>query len=306
MSEEKSAEEIARERGDFIDEDEEVVAADADDGDSEEPEAEEIEAAAEEEDQPGDEAPEESPITIPKARFDEAQRKARERQEDLERRIKEMEASQKKEAETEDLSKIQTEIDELTGKYEDLLMDGELDKAREIRKQRDQKQNALFDQRLAQTSQQTSAAAVEQMRFDAQLAQFEVKYPAINPDSDSFNQDLANEVAEVLNAFQARGYTPAAALNKAMHYVIREDEPVAGEDPDIIRSKRGQQARKRVAKAAKSSPPDIADKGRDSDKSGSDDGLPDVTKMSPEQFDKLSEAELRALRGDSLADEDAA
>ena len=112
-------------------------------------------------------------------------------------------------------------------------------------------------------------------------------------------------IMEVLNAFQARGYTPAAALNKAMHYVIREDEPVAGEDPDIIRSKRGQQARKRVAKAAKSSPPDLHDKGKDSDKSGSGDGLPDVTKMSPEQFDKLSEAELRALRGDSLA-EDAA
>jgi hypothetical protein len=145
------------------------------------------------------------------------------------------------------------------------------------------------------------------MRFDAQLAQFEAKYPAINPDSNDFNQNLADEVAEMLAVYKASGFTAAAALNKAVHYVVPNDnEPIAGEDPNIVRSRRGQQARKRVAKTVKKAPPDISKTGRDSDKLGTGDGLPDITKMSPEQFDKLSESDLKKMRHDSLSDEEAA
>jgi hypothetical protein len=160
--------------------------------------------------------------------------------------------------------------------------------------------------RLTQRSQQASITAVEQMRFDAQLAQFEAKFPAMNPDSTDFNQELTNEIAMVMKAFQADGLTSAAALNKAVHYVIRDDVPRTGEDPDVVRSKRSQQARKKVASTVKKSPPDLADRGRDSDKRGMGDGLPDVTRMSPEEFDKLSSEQLRKLRGDFLGDEEAA
>lgn len=266
----------------------------------EESEEEEVEEETEEE--------EEAPITIPKARFDEAQRKARERNKELELKIADYEAKAAKEAAQVDTSALATEIEELSDKHEDFLLEGELEKARAVRKIRDAKQNELFDQRLAQQSQVTGTAAVEQMRFDAQLAQFEAKFPAINPDSDDFDQEITNEVNTLLTAFKANGFTNTAALNKAIHYVIREDsdKPVITEDPALVRSKRSQQARKRVAKVVKKSPPSLADKGRDSDKTGSGDGLPDVTKMTPEQFDELSEADLKKLRHDRLTDEEAA
>ena len=287
------------ERGDFVEE-EEVV----------EEEVVEEEGVVEEEDQPGDVAPdedEEAPITIPKARFDEAQRKARERQQELERRINEMEKKTVVETTRTDFSKLEDEIEDLNTKFEDLLLEGEVDKARVVRRQRDQKQNEMFDMRLAQTSQATGSAAVEQMRFDAQLAQFEAKYPAINPDSDSFNGEMVAEVNEMLQVYKAAGYTLAASLNKAIHYVVRDEgSPAVSEDPSILRSKRGQQARKKVLSAIKKMPPDLTGKGRDSGKTGRDDGLPDVTRMTPEQFDKLSKEDLIALRADRLSDEEAA
>jgi hypothetical protein len=275
-------------------------------------------AESDEEDEPGhdvegdadegeDDEPEKKPsITIPKARFDEAQKKARERQAELERRIAEMEKTTKVSEDVTDLKKMGNDLEALNVKYEDLLLDGEIDKARLVRHDRDQLQNDIFDKRLSQQGEQSSGAAVEQMRFDAQLAQFEAKFPAINPDSEDFNETLVTEVNEMLGVFRNSGFTLAAALNKAVHYVVRDDEPRVGDDPDVVRNKRGQKARKKVVRAIKQSPPDLNKKGKDSDKQGSGDGLPDATKMSQEQFEKVEEKDLKSMRGDTLTDEEAA
>ena len=110
-----------------------------------------------------------------------------------------------------------------------------------------------------------------------------------------------------MDAFEAQGWNRVAALNKAVKYVIPEGEDVLTEgiDPDIVRTKRRVAARKKVADVVRKSPPDITDRGQDSDKVGTGDGLPDVTKMSPGQFAELSEAQLRKLRGDTLTDQEA-
>jgi hypothetical protein len=265
------------------------------------------------EDEPGhdveddlDEEEEAPAITIPKSRFDQAQKKARERQAELERRIAEMEKTTKVSEDTTDLKKMTEDLEVLNTKFEDFLLDGEVEKARDARRDRDSLQNDIFDKRLSQQGEKSSGAAVEQMRFDAQLAQFEAKFPAINPDSDDFNETLVTEVNEMLSVFRNSGYTLAAALNKAVHYVVRDDEPRVGEDPDVVRSKRGQKARKKVVRAIKQSPPDLSKKGKDSDKQGSGDGIPDATKMSQEGFEDLDEKDIKAMRGDRLTDEEAA
>ena len=239
---------------------------------------------------------------IPKWRFDEAQRKARERYEELERKLGTLEKQQATETKESDIEALSGSIDTLQDQYEDHLLEGNLEKARLVRKQLTQKQNELTEMRLAQQSQQTGRAAVEQVRFDTQLAHIEARYPALNPDSADFNKDLATEVAEILAAFQARGFTASAALQKAVHYVLRPDQS-EGKDADILRSQRGHQARKKAADTVRRSPPDISKAGRDSDKGGKGDGLPDIGKMSPEQFDKLSEEDRAKLRGDFLEEE---
>jgi hypothetical protein len=335
----KTAEEIAAEereaainRGDIIDENNPAGKFEGEDDDDEpelepaaeleeepeeeleeEPEEEEEEPKAseeeeeEEEEDPGEDPDKKAGITVPKARFDQAQRKARDKVEALEVRLAEMQAQQTRETVDADLTAKETELETLNTQYEDLLMEGELEKARVVRRDRDAAQNALFDYRLVTQSNQSSQVAVEQMRFDTQLAHFEASYPAINPDSEDFDEAIATEVSEVLSAFKANGYTATAALNKAMRYVMPEEtEKEPTKEPSILRNQKRQAARKKVLKAVKKSPPDLKGTGKDSDKSGSADGLPDISKMSHEQFDALSEAELKKARGDTLSDKEAA
>jgi hypothetical protein len=286
---EPTAEELAKLRGDVVEEE-----------------------AEEEEDLPGDVAPEEEEeeeepeaISIPKARFDEVQRKAREREQVQQRRIEQLEAAQVK-ASVDIAVDEEAEIETLTTKYEDLLLEGEIDKARAVRKQRDAKQKEFLQKELTKTSQQTGNAAVEQMRFDAQLAQFEVLHPEINPDSKEFDEAAVAEVNELLQAFRTSGMALPAALGKAIKYVFKEGPAADTGKADEVRSKRSETERKRVAGAAKKMPPSLAGKGRDSDKLGARDGLPDITRMTPEQFDKLTPEQLSTLRGDRLSSEEAA
>ncbi len=250
----------------------------------------------------GDEEDGDKGITIPKARFDEAQRKARQKLDDAEKRLADAEAKLKTQTTSKDVEKLQTEIDDLEDKYEDLLMEGEVLKARAIRKDLRAKQKALTEAVLDSRSSNTKEATVEQIRFETQLAAAEVKYPMLNPDRPEFDQDKANEVADLMGAFRANGYQAAAALIKALTYVMRDEgEPEPKIDVKVKKTQKATEARRKVAAALKKSPPSLKDAGRDSDHGhNNDDGLPDISKMSPEQFAELSEADLRKIRGDFL------
>ena len=306
MSKEVNTEEQAEQerldaikRGDFIENIDDIDTKDVDRGDevvAEEEEEEEEEEVVDESEMP----------VVPKARFDEVQRKSRDKITLLENRLKDLETTKHQESDQGKLDTLETEIEAEQDKYEDLLMEGELKDARIVRRSYTKKQKELNNLNLQANSVYTSSAAVEQTRFDIKLAQFESAHPEINPDADEFDEELAEEVAEVLSAFKSRGYTATAALHKAVHYVL--PEPSVGspkEDPDILREKRKIKGRKRVAKAIKKSPPDIRNIGKDSDKGDSDDGLPKASRMSMDQFDKLSEKDKRAMRGD-IAEEEAA
>jgi hypothetical protein len=314
-SEEILAEQLAEQkaRGDFAEESEEeeldgVQAAEEEEPEEEELEAEEepvLEAESEEEDEPGAKADE--TIMVPKGRLDEVLHKSREREQELQRRLNAAEERKQQETTTKTVDELEKDLDELDSKYAELLLEGEVEKANAARKEWRQKQNDLLDIRLEQRSSLASQQAVESMRFDRQLAEHEIQFPVINPDSEDFSQEVADEVNGLMGAFQAQGWNLVAALNKAVKYVIpaEADAFAKGLDPNIVRTKRQVAARKKVADLAKKSPPDITDKGRDTDKIGTGDGLPDVTKMTPEQFADLSVAQLRELRGDKLTDQEA-
>lgn len=322
---EKTAAELAAEeraaaiaRGDIIegDEDDETVdgsseeldeseeSADTEESDSEDDE-ESTEETEDSDGEGGDEEEEEPEkgIMIPKARFDEAQKKARDRQKDLEDRLAKAETQHARTTSGADIDAMQTAIEALEDQYEEQLLDGELEKARAIRHDIRKKQNTLTDTRLTQQSQATGNLAVQQIRYEAKLAALEAKHPAINPDSDAYSEEIEQEVGELKAAFEARGWNSVAALEKAVHYALRDDVDVGVEDPQVKRSQRAHQQRKKNAAAQKKAAPDMSGAGRDSDKGGRGDGLPDVTKMTPEQFDKLSESDLSKLRGDVLGTE---
>lgn len=251
-----------------------------------------------------DESEEEKPIMIPKSRFDEAQRKARDRQKDLEERLTKYETQERQVTEANDVKELRSEIDKLRDDYETAIFEGESDKARQLRKSMEAKEEDMFAARLAQTNQQVQHAALEQMRYDVQLAQVESKYASLNPDSPDFDESVASEVADMMAAFQNTGYTATAALQKAIHYIM--PEPNTSEPQEdlsgVTKEKRAVQARKKAVKTVQKSPPSLDKAGLDSDKAGADDdGLPDPMKLSEKQFEKLSAEQLAKLRGDSYA-----
>ena len=336
MPQEKTAEELLDEqkaRGDFVEgeknaeevqasaEEEEESEAESDDvretdaeadgvlgsESAEEPDSSAVEAAEEEEevDEPGAKA--DKTIMVPKGRLDEVYAKSREREEELQRRLDAAEKREVQETTSENVDELETELDTLDSKYAEFLLEGELEKAGAVRKEWRQKQNDLFDIRLEQRSSLASQQAIESMRFDRQLAEYEIKFPAINIDSEKYEPEMAKEVAQLMDAFKAQGWNPVAALNKAVKYVVPNEEALGGDvDSDLIRTKRQVAARKKVADVARKSPPDLTDKGRDTDKVGTGDGIPDVTKMTPEQFAKLSDTQLSKLRGDTVTDQEVA
>ena len=63
-------------------------------------------------------------IRIPKSRFDEAQAKARQREQALLDEIEKLKGGQQAAATTKAVSEMRTKIDELQDKYEDLILDG--------------------------------------------------------------------------------------------------------------------------------------------------------------------------------------
>lgn len=289
------------EDGDDDDDDED--SDDDDESEDDDDDAEDDDGEADDKDEK-DEKP--KPIMIPKARFDEANKKAKDKADKLQAKLDKLEKDHAQEQTDTDLEELEGELETLEDQWAEQLLEGELEKAKAIQKQIRGKRKTLTTKQLTQQSQQTGNAAVEQIRFDHQLAAVEAKYPQLNPDHEDVNPELIEEVNELMSMYTAGGHTVTSALQKAVHYVIRDEDAPNSKDQKTEKSKRSHKARKAVNKAAKSSPPNINKAGRDSDKGGRGDGLPDVTKMSPEQFAKLDEKDLAKLRGDVLSDEEAA
>jgi len=100
-----------------------------------------------------------------------------------------------------------------------------------------------------------------------------------------------DEVLELKEAFEAKGYTPASALERAVGYVRKEESPAGTVD------KKKTDVEKNL-KDDKKQPADINKAGKDSDKGGAKDVVPDMTNMTDEEIDALPKETLRRMRGD--------
>ncbi len=244
-------------------------------------------------------------IRIPKARFDEAQAKARAREQALLEEIEKLKGGQQASATQKAVSDMKSKIEELQDKYEDLILDGKKDEARKVRRQVEGLRDELSEYQTNTKSEAARKAAIDEMSYNAQLAGYEAKYPALNPEHEDFDEDKTDEVATLLNAFVKSGQKRADALAKAVKYVLGAP-PAAGKGGDDDRAKgladqRAAEARKKAADANKKQPPNGKDVGLDSDKAGGGKGGDvDVLRLSQDKFAKLDEETKAKLRGDSI------
>lgn len=273
---------------------------DADGADSEEDEGSEEDGESEETNKRSRKR-----IRIPKERFDEAMTKARAREEALNQKIQELEQARQSSQKKVETSEIQIKLEELQDKYEEHLIDGDRENAKKVRAQLDRLRDQLIDERTTTKTEAARRAAIDELKYDAQLANFEGKFPVINPDSENFDEAKTEEVGVLLEAFVARGFTRHAALAKAVKYVLGEPKPEkSGNDEEetaTVREKRAADARKKAASAAKQQAPSTNKVGIDSDKAGAKNSAGvDILRMSQDKFAELDEKTLAELRGDDL------
>ncbi len=293
-------------KGDKLDPDEDDKSKDK--GDKADPDKEGEETAEEKAERERLEAEEEKKkrIRIPKSRFDEAQAKARQREQALLDEIEKLKGGQQASATAKAVREMRDDIEKLQDKYEDLILDGKKDEARKVRRQVEVLRDELSEYQTNTKSEAARRAAIDEMSYNAQLAGYEAKYPALNPEHEDFDEDKTDEVATLLNAFVKAGQKRADALAKAVKYVLGAP-PAAGKGGDDgdkskeLADQRAAEARKKAADANKKQPPNGKDIGLDSDKAGGGKGGDvDVLRLSQDKFAKLDEETKAKLRGDTV------
>jgi len=297
-------EELAIQRGDIVDEEELAKAAAEDDeaadddgdGAAEGDGDAELEAAAELEED--DVKAKDEDVRIPKARLDEVLTKSKEAAAEYQRQIDELNAQVGSAKVTEDIKVIRAGIEELEDKYEALVTDGELVEAKQVRRDLNYRREQLMDAKAAAMGEAARDAAVNTLTYKQTLARYEGLHPAINPDSDGFDQLVLSEVATVKQAFQNSGLTPAAALDKAVRYVLPSPAKVV--DVNKLKDEKNKATRVANSKTDAGAPPNLNRAGKASNAAGPGvDGL-NPLRMSEKQFAALTDDQLKKLRGDVM------
>lgn len=220
-------------------------------------------------------------IRIPKARFDEAVGRERQRAEAAERELAEFRAAQQQAAQQEQVtpSQVKSYISDLQDQYEELLVDGEREKAKAIRLEIDKARDYLTEMTVSTTTKELTQAEKTTASYYATLDQIEAKFPALKHDGEGYDEAKASEVAELAHSFITSGHDPSQALLRAVKYVFGAAKPAAA---------------KRTAPVA-AQPAATAQTGASAAPSTT--GGIDISSLTQEQYEKLDDATIKKLMG---------
>lgn len=249
---------------------------------------------------------------IPKARFDEVARKAREREAELQAELAAERAKHAVTASSETVKALQGEIDRLDAAYAAALKDGETDDAAKLMKDIRAKERELAKAETGVESQNVAVAqaqAAEQAVFDLTLKGFEEQYPEMNPDpaNDAYDQAKVDAIVTLMQGYVAAGQPRTAALKAAMALLAPtlkgHTAPVTDAKTDKqkeVEAERRAAAAKKTAQALEAQPASLKDAGLDSHKAGGGIDEAAIDKMSEEEFDALPDSVKARMRGDAF------
>jgi hypothetical protein len=286
---EQKAEEEVEEEGDTAGEDTSEETVDAVDDDATQPVVQpDAEPVAQEE-----VVEEVKKPMVPKSRLDEVLAKQKALQKQLDEANKAQQVQ--KDAPTYDFALKEQE-------YQQLVLDGETQKAVELRNEIRDAEKAQFmfevEQKMGQNIQQNQ----ELNELQAKAAEIEAKYPILSENDANFDLDLQNEVIGLRDAFIAQGYVPVDALEKATEYTL------AAKKPELLApskapapapvAEKAQEAKQKAnvtkkLEAAESQPPQMTGQS-DAKKQKTI----DINTLSEKEFNALPAETLRRLRGD--------
>lgn len=248
---------------------------------------------------------------IPLDRHEAILQRERQAREAAERELAQLRQGQQLAKSNEDLTKAEDQIVDMEAKYMAALEKGEVKEAQRLMTEIRRAERAVSEQRAQFAAQAAEARAYERVRYDTTVERLEAAYPQINPDHEDFDKDLTAEVVEMRDAYVASGkYNRADALQKAVKNLLGTssrkqesavDTSVRPDKEDVAAEVRAQRKKEAVARALETKdkqPPSTKGIGADHDKAGGKLQARDVVKFSQDEFSKLSEADLAALRGD--------
>lgn len=248
------------------------------------------------EDDGDDEEQPTSPM-IPKKRFD----SVNERMKRAEARLAELERQREATAEAQEDT---FDFDEKEKEYMEAVLDADADRALALRNEIRAAEQARFE---AQSNTVTSEAVKQsalQREFDENVAVLEAHNPVLDPDSDTFDEDLVGEIVNLQKNMVLGGsdLTPGEALVKAAQYVMGNklllDEAEAEEEtPPPPKPKKNAGNVKGKVAAAKKQAPNLTG-GESSSAAG--EGTVNIDDLTEAEFDALPESKKQALRGDII------
>ena len=222
-----------------------------------EPEVEkEAEPAPEVEPEPKSEPEEEDApqpkrdAVIPRARFDEVNAKLHAEREEANRLRAELEALNRSSTTQADV----IDVDTLEDQFFDAIINGEKEKAKEIRAQI----NAEIYTKARAASEEVVSTTLTQREIQSSFAkaveQTVTDYPFLDSNSPDANAEAIGEVVEWRDFYLSKGDTPAAALQKAAAKIAPIYSKAA---PELPTDKRKQAALATAAKASAAQPPAV-------------------------------------------------
>lgn len=194
---------------------------------------------------------------------------------------------------------LDTQLAAIDEKIFEARKDGDLDAERKLLTEARKIQQAHFEGQLAAARTQASSAAVESMTLDSAIDEIEAAHPFLDPSSKEFDKERADELVELWEAYELRGYSKADALLKATALLLPEAADRAPDPtPDPEKPAPRKTDIKKNLDAAKKTPPNLSDVGGlDSDKGGIRDVIT-PSKLSEKDFEALPDSVRAKLRGD--------
>lgn len=254
---------------------------------------------------------------IPKARFDEAVNKERERAEAAERRLAELEARLTKseptkptvDPRTAEVDTLDSKIVELHSKRDGFLADGNAEKAsellREIRAEERKLMRLEAEMIAEEKAGRATSQASEESLVDGVVATLESTYEVLRKGSETYNERMIDLVVAEQQRLMATGLSPSKALLKAgtdiMELVGQKkttDETKGEAKGEDLKEARRKEALAKNIDTAKRQPGSLKDVGLDSNAAGAKSANLEVDKMTDKEFAALSEEQLAKMRGD--------
>jgi len=201
------------------------------------------------------------------------------------------------------LTELETQLDGLQEKMDDLLIDGTPEERKELRTQINKLQRDITKAETVTEIETKTTRQTEQQQFQTVIDQAYTAFPFLDPKSPQANGELNDDINAYFAGLQAKGVGRSEALQKAVEkfapaYAKEKGFTTETKDDPVARKKLQleKEARERNADASLRQPAAIAHAGSGARSMESLAG--DIASLDEKTFDSLPDAELRKQRGD--------